>query len=239
MSFDDRSDGFEEVQGEAVPIAFVGVDYAEAWVETECDCGEAAFGGGEGVAVVEQGVDRLGGAAVIGARPPSMTDRLEAGEESALIHSYAASSAERVGRDANFEDDVRAAPSLIEGYAILGETAKATALGNAGRRRPDQSHRGRARFREWASSQPLRTHPSSAACGDPASALPPALQCTLGGPRATQSVHSVPLGTYGHVLWVVPRFALALALALATSSRDVPPRGVTDGHGARLRRGRV
>ncbi len=44
------------------------------------------------------------------------------------------------------------------------------------------------------------------------------------------------LGSYGHVVWVLPWFALALALA--TGSHDVPPPGVTEGQGARLRGGR-
>lgn len=65
---------------------------------------------------------------VVGAPPPSMSDRLDAGEDTDRIRQHADKSAKAMGRDANFEDDVRAALALVEGYLVLGEEAKAEAL---------------------------------------------------------------------------------------------------------------
>ncbi len=63
VAFDEGAQRFEEVEGEAVAVLLVGVHDAESGVEPERDGGEAAFGFGEGVAVVEQGVDGVGGGA--------------------------------------------------------------------------------------------------------------------------------------------------------------------------------
>ncbi len=61
--FHDGPDGLEQVQHEAVARLLVGVADAQSRVESDRDCREAAFGFGQRVAVVEQGVDRVGGVA--------------------------------------------------------------------------------------------------------------------------------------------------------------------------------
>jgi len=53
---------------------------------------------------------------------------LDAGRNSARIHRHADATAKALGRDANFEDDVRSALALIEGYLVLGEDGKAAAV---------------------------------------------------------------------------------------------------------------
>jgi len=68
---------------------------------------------------------------VIGTDPPTMSDRLDAGDDSARIRAHADKSANAMGRQANFEDDVRAALALVEGYVVLGEDDKAEALSTA------------------------------------------------------------------------------------------------------------
>jgi hypothetical protein len=54
---------FEEVEGEAVAILLVGVQDSQAWVQADGDRGESALRLGQGVAVVEQRVDWVGGVA--------------------------------------------------------------------------------------------------------------------------------------------------------------------------------
>ena len=61
--------------------------------------------------------------------PPSMTERLEAGNDTSRIRAHADVSAERAGRDANFEDDIRSALALAQGYEILGQDEDAERLG--------------------------------------------------------------------------------------------------------------
>jgi hypothetical protein len=61
MAFDDRAEGFEEVEGEAVTVLLVGVNDPEPRVQAEGDGGEPAFGFGERVAIVEECVDWVGG----------------------------------------------------------------------------------------------------------------------------------------------------------------------------------
>ncbi|MDP9358282.1 MAG: hypothetical protein M3R02_23940 [Chloroflexota bacterium] len=63
VSVDDGSQDFQEVEDEAVAVPLVGVDDAEAGVEADGEDGDAAFSFGEGVAVVEERVDGVGGAA--------------------------------------------------------------------------------------------------------------------------------------------------------------------------------
>lgn len=68
---------------------------------------------------------------VIGTAPPTMTDRLDAGGDTKRIRAHAERSAEAMGRQANFEDDVRSALALMEGYVVLGEGGRAEALSSA------------------------------------------------------------------------------------------------------------
>lgn len=63
--------------------------------------------------------------------PPAMTRPLDAGEDVERIRQHAARSAQRAGRDPNFEDEVRTALALIEGYEITNEPAKAASLRRA------------------------------------------------------------------------------------------------------------
>jgi hypothetical protein len=60
--------------------------------------------------------------------PPSMTKPLDAGSDADRIHEHAERSAKRAGRVANFEDEIRTALALIDGYEIVGEPNKASEL---------------------------------------------------------------------------------------------------------------
>ncbi|WP_081975420.1 SIR2 family protein [Modestobacter caceresii] len=63
--------------------------------------------------------------AVLNAWPPTMKQSLDAGEATQSIKAHAARSAKIAGRDPNLEDEIRSALSLIQGYEVLGEEAKA------------------------------------------------------------------------------------------------------------------
>ncbi len=63
--------------------------------------------------------------AKIESSPPTMTKPLDAGEETQRIREHSERSAERAGRAANFEDDIRTALALMDGYEIIGEFDKA------------------------------------------------------------------------------------------------------------------
>nr|WP_255550205.1 SIR2 family protein [Corynebacterium sp. TAE3-ERU2] len=58
-----------------------------------------------------------------GKLPPLMGRHMSEGKEShfSRIREYAAESAQNFGRDANLEDEIRAAMMLADGYAVLGE----------------------------------------------------------------------------------------------------------------------
>src|SRR6185437_13186048 len=64
---DDGPERFEKVEGHAVAVLGVGVADAQRRVEGDRVQREAAFGFGERVAVVQHGVDRVGGGARAGA----------------------------------------------------------------------------------------------------------------------------------------------------------------------------
>lgn len=63
--------------------------------------------------------------------PPAMTKPLDAGDDTERIRQHAARSAQRAARDPNFEDEIRTALALIEGYEITEEPDKAAVLRRA------------------------------------------------------------------------------------------------------------
>lgn len=53
VTFDDGTQGFKEVEGEAVAVLLVGVQDANTGLEPDGESGDACFGLSQGVAVVE------------------------------------------------------------------------------------------------------------------------------------------------------------------------------------------